>query len=181
VSVLSYRTDDLTFADGSTLPVSLAEVARVGDLDELKRLVANGRAVDEVADLNARNAAGDAPIDYAFDATAAELLIEAGAEGEPPTLEVAASPELDFYSDPLFQAVTKANVAEIRRLVGEGADVNLPLSQGEILLHYAAALGNPEVLTVLIELGADLDARSRAGKKPIDLAWRDAAKDVLRR
>ena len=48
------------------------------------------------------------------------------------------------------------NVAEVRRLVGLGADVNVESAVGWRPLHCAAANGHVEVARMLVQLGANV-------------------------
>lgn len=50
-----------------------------------------------------------------------------------------------------------------------GASVNHSVS-GELPLHIAARLSNPELLSLLLDHGADRSLRNQEGKKPLDLA-----------
>ena len=64
----------------------------------------------------------------------------------------------------LFQAALNGDVAELRRLVANGRNVNERDADGCTALHYAANNGHVEVLQVLLEqLGADKDAKDVNG------------------
>ena len=81
---------------------------------------------------------------------------------------------------PLAAAAHEGNVAEIRRLVAEGAHLNEYDASNQTALHWAArgghrvgphrcggeAAGRAEVIAALIELGADVNAVDRRGNIP---------------
>ena len=59
----------------------------------------------------------------------------------------------------------------VKYLVEEhGADVNVPHSWGYTPLHYAAARGDHELIDYLLSKGAELNAVSRLGQTPVDMA-----------
>ena len=61
----------------------------------------------------------------------------------------------------LHEAAINDDVAEVRRLVAAGADVDEQRGEfGMRPLHWAAEVGQVEVMGVLVELGADKDART---------------------
>ena len=63
----------------------------------------------------------------------------------------------------LHQAATSGDVAEMRRLVANGRNVNERDANGDTAMHLAADYGHAEVLRVLVELGADKEAKNAAG------------------
>jgi ankyrin repeat protein len=71
----------------------------------------------------------------------------------------------------LHDAVWTGGVAEVSRLVAAGADVEEELGElGLRSLHVAAGYGQVEVLKVLVELGADKEAKMAAGMTPLHAA-----------
>ena len=79
---------------------------------------------------------------------------------------------------PLHDAAWRGDVAEIRRLVRDGADINATDDLGATALYWAArgghrlgphrcgdeAAGRPGVIAALLELGADPDVQDRRPK-----------------
>jgi ankyrin repeat protein len=63
----------------------------------------------------------------------------------------------------LRQAAGRGDVAEVRRLVASGVNVEEPDADGDMAMHLAAEHGHAEVLRVLVELGADKEAKNAAG------------------
>ena len=64
-------------------------------------------------------------------------------------------------------------IEALRLLIELGADVNRPNAAGDTAVHAAAALGMNTVISFLSERGADLSAKNKAGRSPIDVARRD--------
>jgi ankyrin repeat protein len=67
-------------------------------------------------------------------------------------------------STPLQWAVYKGDVAEVRRLLDEGADPNLPNEYGASPMSLAAEVANTEILNRLLEAGADADSPNQDGQ-----------------
>jgi len=61
---------------------------------------------------------------------------------------------------------------KIRLLLEYQAPVNEPGPKGRTALHYAAAAGFLEVITILLEHGADTQVRDQQGETPLGLARR---------
>jgi ankyrin repeat protein len=64
-------------------------------------------------------------------------------------------------------------IEALRTLIDLGADVNRQNAAGDTAVHAAAALGMNTVISFLAERGADLSAKNKAGRSPIDVARRD--------
>ena len=58
-------------------------------------------------------------------------------------------------------------------MIKAGADVNAQDNYDWTPLHYASALNFPQVVKLLVDNGADLEARDRDGKTPGDLVVRN--------
>jgi ankyrin repeat protein len=67
----------------------------------------------------------------------------------------------------MLNAAAVGDVVTIRRLVAEGADVNVP---GDRALHVAALNGHVDAVRVLMELGADKEASAADGGRPLHMA-----------
>jgi ankyrin repeat protein len=65
----------------------------------------------------------------------------------------------------LRAAAGSGDVAEVRRLVALGADVNAQGVGGMSPLHCAAANGQVEAMRTLVALGADVHAQTGAGQR----------------
>jgi hypothetical protein len=68
---------------------------------------------------------------------------------------------------PLMMAALKGHTALVRQLVARGADVNKP---GWAPLHYAATGGHLEIMALLLEHHAFIDAESPNGTTPLMMA-----------
>lgn len=101
-------------------------------------------------------------------------LILAVREPSPRTLEVLlASPELKVEvrnpqdESPLMLAALQGDLALVRKLTALNADVNKP---GWAPLHYAATHGHLDVMRLLLEHHAYIDAESPNGSTPLMMA-----------
>jgi hypothetical protein len=65
-------------------------------------------------------------------------------------------------------AATEAgDLACLRALLAQGADLKRRNTQGWTPLHIAAAGGDPEIVTLLLQYGADVHAESNTGNTPL--------------
>ena len=70
----------------------------------------------------------------------------------------------------LHAAAGRGDVAEVRRLVAAGADLEKQGEDGWRPIHLAAWEGHVEVVKLLVELGADKNATDSRGGTPLHLA-----------
>ena len=70
---------------------------------------------------------------------------------------------LALSDSPVADAAMRDDVAAVRVLLADGADVNTPRGDGMTGLHWAALNGNAEIAHLLIGAGADLEAATRLG------------------
>ena len=66
---------------------------------------------------------------------------------------------------------------KVRRLLALGADIDIRNYKGKTALHYAAKAGFLEVINLLIERGATVDATGNDGETPLFDAIRSTIKD----
>jgi len=64
---------------------------------------------------------------------------------------------------PLADAAMRGDLDEVRELLAAGADVDAAQGDGMTALHWAAELGAEEMVKVLLEAGARVDAGTRLG------------------
>lgn len=76
----------------------------------------------------------------------------------------------------LMMAALKQNTAAVRALLARGAAVKRP---GWNALHYAAAGGDAEIVSLLADKGAPLDAVSPNGMTPLILAASEGHPDAV--
>ncbi len=92
-------------------------------------------------------------------------------------LSPAAAPRGD---SPVADAAMRDDVAAVRALLADGADVNAPRGDGMTGLHWAALNGNAEIARLLIGAGADLDAATRIGAHtPLHVAGREGSGEIV--
>jgi ankyrin repeat protein len=96
-----------------------------------------------------------------------DLLLKAGANPNDPVNFVNAG------ETPLMSAARSANVDAVKALARAGADVNAKETwSGQTALMWAAAEGDSAMASTLLELGADLRARSNGGTTAFQFAVR---------
>ena len=64
----------------------------------------------------------------------------------------------------LIKAVIVGDVAEVKRLIKSGADVNAKRNTGYTALMAAAYKGHTEIVEILIKSGADVNAKTNNGQ-----------------
>jgi ankyrin repeat protein len=79
----------------------------------------------------------------------------------------------------LWHTVYYGNVAEVRRLVAQGANVNVESAGGWRPLHSVAVYGKVEVARTLVELGADVHAAANDGWTPLHWAALNGRVEVM--
>ena len=70
----------------------------------------------------------------------------------------------------LRNRAAQGDAAEVKRLIGAGAEVNSSNEEGMTALHVAAAAGSLSCLRILKEFGADVHAKTLAGQTAYELA-----------
>ena len=91
-------------------------------------------------------------------------------------LAAAAPPPVAAAVDaPLADAAMRRDVAAVRSLIAEGTDPDAAHGDGMTALHWAARHGDVEVIALLVDSGADVEARTRLGSHtPLHVASRSA-------
>ena len=81
----------------------------------------------------------------------------------------------------LHQAVVDNDLLTIKKLIGSGADINLPNDDGLTVMQLAAKHGNTETLNYLVENGAKLDTwpKRLLTKLAVDNGNNDAVRFIL--
>jgi ankyrin repeat protein len=77
----------------------------------------------------------------------------------------------------LMMAAFRENKPAVLKLLAKGAQVN---QTGWTALHYAAAAGSTEMVALLLERHAYIDAEAPSGMTPLMLAAREGKEDVVR-
>src|SRR3954447_12559051 len=81
-------------------------------------------------------------------------------------------------SDRFYQAIRNDNAGDLRALL-ESRDVNVKDPRGATPLMYAAAFGNAEQMTLLLESGADVNAQNAFHATALIWAGGDAVKSRI--
>jgi ankyrin repeat protein len=83
-------------------------------------------------------------------------------------------------SAPVADAAMRGDLAAVRALLRDGADVNAAHGDGMTALHWAAERGEPEIAEVLLYAGANLDAVTRIGHyTPLHLAGKAGSAPLI--
>jgi ankyrin repeat protein len=77
----------------------------------------------------------------------------------------------------LMMAAFKMNKPALLALLAKGAQVNRP---GWTALHYAAAAGDTEIIRILLDQHAYIDAESPSGMTPLMIAAREGMEDAVK-
>lgn len=86
----------------------------------------------------------------------------------------------------LHVGAKKGDVKEVKQLLKRGIDVNVaargPKSQGVTPLHLAAEGGHIKVMDILLEYGANIDARTKGacGWTPLHLAAKERNREAVK-
>jgi ankyrin repeat protein len=156
--------------------------------------------LDAGADLNVQDQSGKTPVGLAVSRgyeDAARSLLALGADY---TLDLAAYLDdlekarslLDSGANPnwrgasgslpLYVAIRQGNAPIVRLLIERGASPAMLVdSSGYTALHQAATYGYSEVIQVLIDAGADVNAKTKYGSTPATIAVSYAYDEVARR
>ncbi len=92
-----------------------------------------------------------------------------GAEETSDTRAVSPAPVSKGLTQTLREAVEGGNVAQVRAQVESGGDLNA-LDEGLAPLHRAVLSGQADVLSYLVERGANVNARCQRGRTPLHYA-----------
>ncbi|KAJ1475513.1 ankyrin repeat protein, partial [Baffinella frigidus] len=81
----------------------------------------------------------------------------------------------------MWIAARAGETAEVQRLIALGADVSAkPFSTGATPLHTASENGREEVVKVLLDAGADVEAKTTVGATPLYVAASNGHAGVVR-
>ncbi|KAJ0391259.1 hypothetical protein ATCC90586_012090 [Pythium insidiosum] len=63
--------------------------------------------------------------------------------------------------DELLTAARKGKIADVKKLLDAGVDVSAGQGSGSTALHYAAFYKHTDVVELLLEYGAHIDAKNK--------------------
>jgi uncharacterized protein len=149
VAVVVVSAAALLMGTGSASADALLDAVRARNDQEAARLIEAG------ADVNAADSLGTTPLMWAArygDAVLVERLIEAGAN---------AAAENVFGVSPMSEAALIGSAPVLRELLAAGVSPDSPNPEGETALMLVVRTGQVEAAEVLIEAGADVNAKER--------------------
>jgi len=80
----------------------------------------------------------------------------------------------------LISAIKARNRAAVEKIVKTSPDAAKGVDAGgSTPLHHAAAFATPAIMKVLLDAGADIEAKNRFGQRPLHWAFADAARTAL--
>lgn len=153
--------------EGGDQPIHWA--ARIGDIEEIKELLASGAKVDAVNDY------GSQPIHRAAangNSEAVKVLLASGAN-------VHAANTLHGWQ-PIHSAANKGHAEVIKVLLEAGSEIDRDDQYGFQPIHRAAENGNADAVKVLLAAGAKVDAVEKSyGSQPIHLASEEGNSEAV--
>jgi ankyrin repeat protein len=181
-----YAAIDMRNEDWSALPLR-KETDPMPSLDLIQAILAHGANLDMKLTHNLPGRSGmdygDVALDEGTtpfmraarsgDATVMRLLLKAGADPKLSTKD--GNNALLFaagigYRDKQTQGTDAQAVEAVQVCLDQGLDINATNGKGETVLHGAANRGSDVLVKFLVEHGAKLDAKSKSGFTPLDIA-----------
>ncbi|MHC4534324.1 MAG: ankyrin repeat domain-containing protein [Planctomycetota bacterium] len=159
VELLLTKGADINAAD-NTVNTSLHNAARNGQRDII------GLLIDKGADINATNKSNQTSLDIAVQQNhreIVELLLTNGAK-----------------ASSIFGAAGVGDLATVKAFLEKGVDANARgISRGWTALHIAAINGHKEVIKLLLENGADVNAGHNLNRTAAEYAIRGNHNDIV--
>ena len=146
----------------------LHKAARIGDVSEVKKLLAKG------AEVNAETSDGWTPLHEAASKGHLNVVKALLAKG------AAVNAKNKYGYTPLHYAARHGHLDVVKALLAKGAEVDAKNKDGKTPLHYAAEDGHLDVVKELLSKGAEVDAKNKDGKTPLHYAAEDGHLDVVK-
>ena len=80
----------------------------------------------------------------------------------------------------LLKAIGRGDVAEVKRLLASGANVNAKNNDGETPLHWASGEGHAGMVKRLLASGANVNAKNKYGQTPLHVASYNGQAEVVK-
>jgi hypothetical protein len=178
----SNQPEIMVFAEGAGPVTSLMSAADAGNLQDVHRLLAagenpnartgdrstNGALVGGITPLYAAAVRGHVEV--------AKALLDGGADVRGATTANGRFPLFEVIHSISDEAKREAM---LKLLLQRGSDPNQPNRKIGSALHFAVVQKKPAVVRLLIEGGANLSAKTRDGKTPLDLARQDNLQEMV--
>ena len=87
---------------------------------------------------------------------------------------------LHFKDVPLLEAIDKGDLDQVKKLVNNGASIEIELINGMKPIHVAAATGNTAIAEFLLDSGAEVNSMSNKGITPLILALDAENMDMIK-
>lgn len=136
------------FLDKTKQPDTIYLAAYRGDLEAVKTYISSG------VDVNAKDSGGCTPLLWAVRHDSPEVVEYLIAQGA----------EINATVGNLTPLLCANSLPVVELLVSKGAAIN---TNGQKMLHKACRMGDKEIATFLLSKGADVNAKSSAGRTPL--------------
>jgi ankyrin repeat protein len=181
-----YAAIDMRNEDWSALPMRKGQDP-LPSMELIKAILAHHASVDARLTHNLPGRSGMDYGDAALDEGTTPFM-RAARSGDVPTMQIllaaGADPKLVTkdgnnallfaagigYRDKQTQGTDAQALDAVKLCIAQGLDINQPNSKGETTLHGAANRGSDLLVKFLVEHGAKLDAKSKPGFTPLDIA-----------
>lgn len=88
--------------------------------------------------------------------------------------------ELDARGEfPLYKAAAGGNYDDVKRMLEQGADPSMSTFYKWTALHWAVNNGHKDVIELLLSHGADINAVSDTGRRPLSMAHDEGIRQML--
>jgi ankyrin repeat protein len=152
-----------SLTETSELPLSLQEASAIGDVNEVRSLLAEGVQVDGWDQYGAMKKTALQRASINGHKGVVELLIDKGAD-------------VNYHDDwpggtALHYAAEYRRTEIVELLIAKGANLKARRGypSGDTPLHTAVRKGHKDIAELLIKKGADVNARNGEGKSPLDV------------
>lgn len=179
---LTVEVRDMDKSDKHPAPT---DYGKLHSLDFMKVLIDHGAALDgefkprlpQRAIMEGGGPAIGSPLYRAARSTdleAIRILLERGANPKYTTQNhstaLMAAAGQNFNKETGTGGEQKDAIEAIKMLMAKGVDVNAANDLGQTAMHFAAQKGSEKVIEFLAENGANIDAKDKRGKTPLDIA-----------